>query len=324
MTADKYTEDWLEREFIGYGMQPPNPEWPGGAKVCVSFIIQYNMGAESSPLNGDEKSCDKLLEIPRTKAHNQRYEAAEQMYEYGAREGVPRLLNIFKKYKVPVTWNIYTRAIERNPFWMKPIMESGAELSLGGHRWRDNLHENIKPEVEDADIQRSIDILQDVTGDRSLPKAHAAKDLPLVYSSDSCQDDLPYWIPSPTLETNKGLLMVPFTYDTSDMRFNMRGSGWASPADWAIYLKDTFDCFYEEAEAGEPKMMTILLHPHICGRPNRMIHLESFIKYAQSKGAWFARRMDIAHHWQEKFPYDPQTAFGQTKVLECGQIRIPV
>lgn len=47
MAIDKYQEDWLQREFVGYGMNPPNPEWPGNAKVCVSFIVQYYMGAVS-------------------------------------------------------------------------------------------------------------------------------------------------------------------------------------------------------------------------------------------------------------------------------------
>ena len=45
MSSNKYEEQWFEREFVGYGMNPPNPEWPGGAKVCVSFMVQYYMGA---------------------------------------------------------------------------------------------------------------------------------------------------------------------------------------------------------------------------------------------------------------------------------------
>lgn len=174
---------------------------------------------------------------------------------------------------------------------MKPIQESGAELSLGGYRWKDNLHEHVDPNTENEGIQKSIDILQNATGDKSLPRgwfverrsnlsiklyslAHQGRQLPLFYSGDSCQDDLPYWIPRPGLGEKEGLLMVPFTYDTSDLRFNMRGSGWASPQDWATYLKDTYDCLYEEAMAGEPKMLTVVLHPHICGRPNRIAALE--------------------------------------------------
>lgn len=65
-----------------------------------------------------------------------------------------------------------TRAIERNPFWVKPIMESGAEISCGGYRYRDYLHDNIEAKVEDEEIQKSIEILQSATGDKSLPKGN--------------------------------------------------------------------------------------------------------------------------------------------------------
>ncbi|ORY32009.1 hypothetical protein BCR39DRAFT_525190 [Naematelia encephala] len=338
MTADKYQEEWLEREFIGYGFDMPDPKWPGGAKVCVSFVVQYYMGAEANVLEGDPTCCADYLEIPKVFPTAGRNENNEMMYEFGAREGVPRLLNLFKKYDVPVTWNIFTRAIEKEPYWVKPILDSGAEISCGGHRYRDNFY--VDPEEEDRLVEKSIDTLQEITGDKTLPKGwlverrsnlstklysleHAKRDLPLLYSSDSCQDDLPYWIPSPAKAG--GLLMIPFSYDCTDLRFNMRGSGWASPKDYFLHLRDTFDCLYEEGEQGEPKMMTVLLHPHIIGRPNRTLWLEEFIKYVKSKSdSWIARRADIAEHWHKTHPYDPKTAFGQTPVPECGQIHIPM
>ncbi|WRT69067.1 uncharacterized protein IL334_006050 [Kwoniella shivajii] len=339
MTVDKYTEEWLEREFVGYGFDQPDPQWPGDAKVCVSFVVQYNMGAELNILEGDSTFCADYLEIPaRVPPTGIRNESNEMMYEYGAREGVPRLLSLFNRYQIPVTWNIFTRALEKAPYWVKPIVESGAELSLGGHRYRDNFY--VDPEEEDKLINKSIDVLQDLTGDKELPKgwlverrsnlsvklysmAHAERKLPVVYSSDSCADDVPYWVPSPTKEEGQGLLMVPYSYDCSDLRFKMKGSGWASPKDYFSHLKDTFDCLLEEGEAGEGKMMTILLHPHIIGRPNRIFWLEKFITYVKSKPeAWLARRVDIAEHWVKRFPYNPETAFGQTKVPDCGQIKI--
>lgn len=64
--------------------------------------------------------------------------------------------------------------------------------------------------------------------------AHKERSLPLLYSSDSNADDLPYWDPSPT--GKGGLLMLPFSYDCTDARFNMRGSGWASPKDYFLHL----------------------------------------------------------------------------------------
>jgi peptidoglycan/xylan/chitin deacetylase (PgdA/CDA1 family) len=177
--------------------------------------------------------------------------------------------------------------------------------------YRDSFY--VKPEEEERLINVAIDKLQQITGDKTLPhgafqglyllipgwfsdrrsnmtvqlttRAHAERDLPLSYSSDSCADELPYWRAAPGGREG-GLLMVPFSYDCSDIRFNARGSGWASPADYVAYLvskaldgtltdqRDTFDVLWEEGEEGEGKMMTVLLHPHIIGRAGRTKYFE--------------------------------------------------
>ncbi len=165
---------------------------------------------------------------------------------------------------------LVTMAMQRGSYWIKPILDSGAELSCGGHRYRDNLY--VDPREEDALIQKSIEVFQDLTGDKTQPKgmvllnllatsetlktfvgwlverrsnlsvklyslASKASHLPLLYSSDSCADDLPYWIPSfASPDRSQGLLMIPFSYDCSDLRFDMRGSGWASPKDYYLHL----------------------------------------------------------------------------------------
>lgn len=82
MTVDKYQEEWLEREWMGYGMNMPNPEWPKGAKVCVSLVVQYYMGAENGPLNGDEMSCTEFNEIPIQSPSLGRNEGAEQVCRF--------------------------------------------------------------------------------------------------------------------------------------------------------------------------------------------------------------------------------------------------
>jgi peptidoglycan/xylan/chitin deacetylase (PgdA/CDA1 family) len=170
------------------------------------------------------------------------------------------VLRLFEKYKMPVTWNVYTRALAKSPYWVKPLLESGGEVSLGGHLYRNNM--DVPPEEEDRLIGVAIDTLQELTGDKTLPHGeqhkgradpgwfsdrrsnltvqlyaaeHAKRGLPLAYSSDSCSDDLPYWRPAPGGRED-GLLMVPFSYDCSDIRFNSNGSGFASPRDYVEHL----------------------------------------------------------------------------------------
>ena len=78
--------------------------------------------------------------------------------------------------------------------------------------------------------------------------------------------------------------------DISDVKFNLKGKGPSTPKDYYENLvstrlghsthsqMDTFECLYDEGVAGEPKMMTILLHPHIIGHGSRMYWLEQWVE----------------------------------------------
>ncbi|RSH90024.1 hypothetical protein EHS25_001357 [Saitozyma podzolica] len=329
MTVD-YSDFTLEREFIGYGYDTPDPKWPNGAKVAVNFIVQYNVGAEMSIDEGDETFELYLAELPTGQAkygQHVRDDMVENQYEYGPRVGVPRLLELLKRHDIPSTWNIYTQALEKTPYWCKAIVASGAELSLGGKRWLDYMQ--VKPEDEYKMACESIDKLKELTGatpsgwfvDRRsnasislYAQAMASKGLPLVYSSDNQSDDIPFWTRSPV--GDKGLLMLPMSYDISDAKFLLKAKGPCSPVDYYENLMDTFECLYDEGVAGEPKMMTIVLHPHIIGRAARMQWLEKFVQHIKTfPDVWIARRDDIAKHFASVVPYDADKAFGQTPAV---------
>ena len=67
------------------------------------------------------------------------------------------------------------------------------------------------------------------------------------------------------------------------------------------YLKETFDCLYEEGQT-HPKMMSVGLHCRITGRPGRSQAVRKFLEYASGfPDVWFARRIDIARWWQEHY-----------------------
>ncbi|KAK4689462.1 allantoinase, partial [Tremellales sp. Uapishka_1] len=332
MTQTDLSDFTLEREFIGYGYHTPDPKWPNQAKIAINFIIQYNVGSELSIDEGDDTFELYLAELQMMGAGEKvRMDMAESQYEYGPRVGVPRLIEMFKRHDLPVTWNMYTLALEKSPYWCKAIVDSGAEITLGGKRWIDYM--NVEPEEEDKMIRESIDQLHTLTGDKTLPsgwftdrrsnasiklyaQAMADKGLPLLYSSDSCSDDLPFWTSSPVKGQENGLLMMPFSYDVSDLKFNLKGKGPSSPKDYFEHLMDTFECLYEEGIEGEPKMMTVILHPHIIGRAARMWYLERFLEHIKTvPGVWVARRDDIAKHFASVHPYDAKKAFGQTPVI---------
>ena len=41
------------RDMVGYGANPPHPQWPGGARVAVQFVVNYEEGGENCILHGD-------------------------------------------------------------------------------------------------------------------------------------------------------------------------------------------------------------------------------------------------------------------------------
>ncbi|ORY24446.1 hypothetical protein BCR39DRAFT_472288 [Naematelia encephala] len=333
MTFTEYTH---ERPLFGYELSPPDPKWPGGAKLAVTFVIEYTEGGEKSVEYGDDSSEGNTLhnELLVDISRKARDDMGESEWEYGPRAGLPRLLKMFKKYGVSGTINVVTSALEKSPYWAKSVRESGWELSCAGKRWIDYMH--VDPATEAEHLSEAIKSIQDFKGEKSAPTgfcigrrsnysqrlyAQAAKEagVPLLYSSDSFADELPFWLTSPlaTPEEDEGLLIVPTTIDTSDVRFNVSGQGFATGADYLQYLTDTFKYMYAEGESGIGRMMVITLHPKIVGHGSRAYYLEQFVKFVtEQQGVWVAPRAEIAKHWRANFPYSPSVAHDKVTIVK--------
>jgi len=80
------------RDLVGYGEHPPHAEWPGGARIAVQFVLNYEEGGENSVLHGDAGSEQFLSEMFNPAAYPARHLSMESIYEYGSRVGVWRLL----------------------------------------------------------------------------------------------------------------------------------------------------------------------------------------------------------------------------------------
>jgi peptidoglycan/xylan/chitin deacetylase (PgdA/CDA1 family) len=128
------------RDLIGYGRDSFDPQWPKGAKVAVSFVINYEEGAERSLLEGDSQTESVLWEQAHVPVRvNSRDPKIESDYEYGSRVGVWRLLNLFDKHKVPITAYAVGQALEKNPAVAKAFVEGGHEVASHGYRYVDEI-----------------------------------------------------------------------------------------------------------------------------------------------------------------------------------------
>lgn len=295
------------RDMIGYGSKPPKVTWPGGARVAVQFVINYEEGAENCILHGDKGSEAFLSEtVGAPPVIGMRHMNTESFYEYGSRAGFWRLHRLFTQRDLPVTVFGVAMAMERNPDAVAAMMEADWEIASHGYRWIEYQHASV--EDERADLRKAIEIHQRMTGKhpqgwylgRTSP---ATRDLILeeggfLYDSDSYADDLPYWVAG----KGKPHLVVPYTLDNNDMRFSSPG-GFNSGEQFYTYLRDAFDILYEEGEVA-PKMMSIGLHCRLVGRPGRFRALVRFLDHVMKHDrVWVCRRADIAKHWVDKHPY---------------------
>lgn len=299
------------RDLIGYGNTPPDPQWPGQARIAVSFVLNYEEGGERCLLHGDNESEAFLSELPGAVPFpDARHMSMESVYEYGSRAGVWRILKLFAKHKIPLTIFAVAMAAQRYPEVIQAMHQAGHEICSHGYRWID--YQKLSKEEEREHLYKAINILQDITGQRPQGwytgrNSPNTRDIVMeeggfLYDSDAYDDDLPYWVNN----QGKGHLVVPYTLDSNDMRFATQ-QGFNSGEQFFQYLKDSFDTLYEEG-AEAPKMLSIGLHCRLIGRPGRIAALRRFIEYAQShERVWFARRVDIARHWHVTHPFQANT-----------------
>jgi OHCU decarboxylase len=301
------------RDMRGHGRHRPDPQWPGGARIAVQFVVNYEEGGENCVLHGDAASEAFLSEITGAQPWpGQRHWNMESIYEYGARAGFWRLHRMFEQAGIKPTAYAVATAIARSPDQTAAMQEADWEIASHGLKWID--YRNHAEADERADMVEAIRLHTEVTGARPLgwytgrtsvnTVKLAAEEGGFAYISDTYDDDLPYWLNhdghgNPIAPQ----LILPYTLDANDMRFAIQ-AGFTEGDQFFTYLKDSFDTLYREGQEGRGGMMNIGLHCRLVGRPGRAAALRRFIDYAMTHdGVWFPRRIDIAHHWREQHPY---------------------
>ncbi|TVY41990.1 Chitin deacetylase [Lachnellula occidentalis] len=319
----------IPRDLEGYGESSLNPKWPNNAKIALSFILNYEEGAERTVLNGDAHSEPYLWEKGASSSflEGARHMAAESEYEYGSRVGAWRILRLFKEQGYRFTTWAVAQAAVKNPTFARALVRDGHEIAAHGARWLDISAMSVEEEKEY--IRENCKVLEEVTGvfprgffyGRGTPNTRClwpevVKEMGggkrLLYSSEAFNDDVPYWVDLPweeglAVEEREGLLIVPYNYDCNDGKFHM-SPGFVGSHMYLDYLKSTFDMLLREGQTGSPKLMNIPMHSRIIGKPGRAEALRSFMLYVKEKGGdevWVATREEIAEHFKKEFPYVP-------------------
>jgi allantoinase len=296
----------LDRDFIGYGENPPNPNWPGNARIAINFVMNYEEGSEPSIADGEGATETWFTESHGLNSGvSGRDLAAEGLFEYGSRVGFWRLMRIFQERDLALTVYGCALALERNPQAAAAIRTSGFDVCSHGWRWIK--HYGLSEGVEREHIRMAIESLARTTGERPYgwycrysPSVNTRKLLVeeggFLYDSDYYGDELPFW---KTVQ-GKPHLVIPYSLTTNDGQYaGSVGTG----NQWFEFMRDTFDMLYREG-ATQPKMMSVGLHMRLIGHPARAAGLERFIDHVMKHDdVWIARRIDIARHWIKEHPY---------------------
>lgn len=294
------------RDLIGYAGQPPDPKWPGGARLAVNLGVNYEAGAEYCILNGDDRPETVLSDLNGLEARpGTRNVAIEQAYEYGSRVAVYRLLELFREMRLPFTVYAVGYALELNPAACEAL--AAADCDLVGHGWRWIDYYDMPEDEERQHIARTSATIEERIGrppvgwytgrsslnTRRLVVEHGG----FLYDSDAYNDDLPYWV----TVSGRAHLVIPDALDCQDTRFS-RAQGFDHADDFFRYMRDSFDWLYAEGER-TPRMMTVALHPRLIGRPGRIAGLARFLEHiAAFDDVWICKREEIARHWIATHP----------------------
>ena len=298
MTIDTAPVGW-ERDFIGYGRDKPAPRWPGDARVAVSVVVNFEEGAEFSVADGDDRN-EAIYEVE-NRILGMPDPCLDSHFEYGARAGWWRVVDVLGSHEVLATVSACGRAVERLPALARDAIARGHEVAAHGWRWES--HAGMPEDVERQRIARTVAAIARACGvrpvgwhTRSATSTNTRRLLReeggFVYDSDAYNDDLPYTVES----GQRRHVVLPYSFDTNDMQFQ-NTNRFRGAADFADYVIEAFDWLYREG-ASAPKMMSVGLHLRIIGRPGRIGALDRILAAMRARsGVWIARRDEIARHW---------------------------
>jgi len=226
--------------------------------------------------------------------------------EYGAVDGLPRILRLLAKYDIPASFYIPAVSAVLHPQIIKDIQASGKN-EIGVHGW---IHEDLPAVNDEREEQRllsqAIDYLTKVTGRRPVgyraPSWHFSrftmkqiKDAGFLYDSSLMASDDAYEILVDRQPT--GVIELPIERILDDFPYFGASNGSLPSPDLVEQIfASEFDVAYEEGG-----LYVLTMHPHVTGHRSRLAGLEKLILHMKSKpGVWFATEEDIARYLKDR------------------------
>ncbi|MBA4748032.1 MAG: polysaccharide deacetylase family protein [Sphingopyxis sp.] len=276
-------------------------DWPNGAKMALSIVVNVEEGSEQSIARGDRgmEPVDELGIFIKAPIRNY---ANESNYLYGIKAGAPRIVKLLRDFDMMASWTVAALSLENHPEIARAIVDLGHEPVSHGYRW---IHQFKMDEAQERDfIRKAVTSIEKSCGVRPFGwlsrymltdnTRRLLIEEGFTYHMDDYSGDVPFW--DKAAVPGKPIIILPYQLDNNDMKM------WTDPAmtpdQWLAYAKRNFDQIYREGVEGNPKMMSLGLHLRIIGRPGRIWALEQFFRHVRAHDdVWVTTRRAIAGHF---------------------------
>ncbi|MHA3789017.1 polysaccharide deacetylase family protein [Flavobacterium hauense] len=267
---------------------PEKSKWADGSKLVVSVSMQFEAGGQ--PDNAESP-------FPQNMAKGYKDLPAATWYEYGYKEGIPRMLDNWDKLGIKVTSHMVGSAVLKNPQLAKEIVQRGHEAAAHGMNWSSQY--NLSYEEEKKFIKDGVDAVKRTTGftpvgynanwlRRGENTLKILQELGFTYHIDDLSRDEPFVVKV----NNADFAVVPYTLRCNDILL-IEGKNFSADQ-FANQIKMEFDQLYAESE-NKRRQLSISFHDRIGGSPQIVKAATDVIKYIQQhKGVSFKRKDEIA------------------------------
>lgn len=263
-------------------------KWADGSRLVVSVSMQFEAGGQ--PDNAESPFPQNIqkgfIDLP-----------AATWYEYGYKEGIPRMLDNWDKLGIKVTSHMVGTAVLKNPALAKEIVQRGHEAAAHGMSW--STQYTMLYEEEKRFIKEGVDAIKQVTGfdaigynanwlRRGKNTLDILQELGFKYHIDDLSRDEPFIIQV----KNKDFVIVPYTLRCNDIML-IEGKNFSTDQ-FLNQIKMEFDQLYAESET-QRRQMSISFHDRIGGTPQMVQAAAQIINYMQKhQGVTFKRKDEIA------------------------------
>ncbi|MBT6276450.1 MAG: polysaccharide deacetylase [Chromatiales bacterium] len=265
-------------------------KWPGGARCAV--MLTFDFDAETNWLARSPAN----LRRPGTLSQG----------TYGAKVGVPRILDLLREQALKATFFVPGWVAEHRRGRVEMILGDGHEVGHHGylHKWVDPQD----PQGELAEFTGGMEALATLgvrpvgyrspAGETSSNLIRLLAEHDFTYDSSLMDDVFPYR--HALADGDPGPVELPWHWSLDDVPYVSHSMQVMRPMFTNDHILNIWQAEFRQIHEWGG-LFDLVMHPQAIGRPSRLVMLAQMIAYMRDfPGVWFATGAEVAEAWLEQ------------------------